>query len=257
MDLLPSIAIGTALGILSGLLSGLVGVGGGVVIIPVLVFLLGYSQHLAQGTALLAFSLPVFGLAAWNYYKYKRVNWIIALGVSAGIALASFFVAEWVQTLKNEVLTKIFGAFLILIAVWQFWRAGHKLSGPTSQKLPSRTSQFLIGLGVGLLTGALKGLTGLGGGVIIVPFLILLAKLDQHTAQGTSLLSMTLPVSLITVIPYWQHGNVEVPVGLSLAVGITIGSTLSARFAQKIAGPNLARIFAIVVGIMGVVILVR
>ncbi len=256
MDLLPSIAIGTALGILSGLLSGLVGVGGGTIIIPLLVFLLGYDQHLAQGTALLAFSLPVFWAAAWTYYRQGRVDWRLALAIAAGMVGASFFAARFVQNLRSSELTRIFAFFLIATAIWQFWRAGRRLS-PQSHRVLSTIQKSLLGIGIGATAGVLQGLTGLGGGVVIVPLLIFLAGLDQHTAQGTSLLTMSLLVSLVAAIPYWQKGNIAVEVGIALAVGITLGSTLSSRIAQRIAGPYLARLFAVVIGLMGIGLLLR
>lgn len=257
MNTLTELLIGTLLGIISGLLSGLVGIGGGTVIIPLLVFILGYTQHVAQGTALLAFAIPVFGWAAWTYYKHGRVDWRLALGVAGGIGVASFFVAKWVQSLRSEALTQIFAVFLIATAAWQFWRAGRTFSAQNPAKSPNGFYKILMGIGIGVLAGALKGLTGLGGGVIIVPLLVLLAHTDQHTAQGTSLLTMTLPVSLMAVIPYWEEGNVRIGVGIALALGILIGSAISSRAAQKIAGPHLARLFATVIFLMGVVLLVR
>lgn len=250
------IAVGIGLGILSGLLSGLVGIGGGVVIIPFLVLVLGYSQHLAQGTALLAFALPVFGWASWNYYKHGRVDWRLALSVAAGIAIASFLVAQWVQHLRSATLTKIFAVFLILIAAWQFWRTFRSLPAAQEQTM-APAKRMGIGLFVGIVAGALKGLTGLGGGVIIVPLLTFLAKTSQHLAQGTSLLTMTLPIGVTAVIPYWQKGNVNIPVGLALAGGILVGSAITSRMAQRMSSKALARVFSATVFIMGIFLLVR
>lgn len=250
------IATGIGLGVLSGLLSGLVGIGGGVVIIPFLVLVLGYSQHLAQGTALLAFTLPVFGWASWNYYKHGRADWRLALSVAVGIAIASFLVAKWVQHLRSATLTKVFAVFLILIAAWQFWRTFRPLPAVQEQAMPL-TKRMSVGLFVGIVTGALKGLTGLGGGVIIVPLLTFLAKTSQHLAQGTSLLAMTLPVGIMAVIPYWQKGNVNLPVGLALAGGILLGSALTSQLAQRMSSRALTRIFSATVFIMGIFLLVR
>lgn len=256
MSGLISLLIGALLGMVSGLISGLVGVGGGTIIIPLLVFLLGYNQHLAQGTALLAFSLPVFWTATWTYYRQKRVDWRLALSIAVGMVGASFFAARFVQNLRSTELTRIFAIFLIATAIWQFWRAGRRLSSKTRRALPT-LQKILLGMGIGAAAGILQGLTGLGGGVVIVPLLVFLAGLDQHTAQGTSLLTMSLLVSLVAAIPYWQKGNIAVEVGIALAVGITLGSTLSSRIAQRIAGPHLARLFAVVIGLMGIGLLLR
>ncbi|MEN2992452.1 MAG: sulfite exporter TauE/SafE family protein [Bacteroidia bacterium] len=248
--------VGIGLGVLSGLLSGMVGIGGGTVIIPLLVLLLGYSQHLAQGTALLAFALPVFGWAAWTYHKHGRVDWRLALGIASGLGVASFFAAAWIQGWSTDLLRRVFAGFLIAVSMWQFWQAGRRIQ----KGLPlvhSAWQRLALGVFIGVLAGILKGLTGLGGGVIIVPLLVALAGLDQHTAQGTSLLTMTLPVSLIAVIPYWRSGNVAVGVGLALGVGLLLGSALSSRLAQRVASRHLARLFAAVLMVVGIILLVR
>ncbi|MCX7605642.1 MAG: sulfite exporter TauE/SafE family protein [Bacteroidia bacterium] len=258
MVTIENVGVGLLLGVVSGLLSGLVGIGGGTIIIPLLVFLLGYSQHVAQGTALLAFAFPVFGWAAWNYYKHGRVDWRLALGVAGGIGIASFFAARWVQALRNDLLTQIFAFFLIGTAIWQFWRAGRSFSLVSSAgRERGSFGKVFLGLAIGMIAGALKGLTGLGGGVVIVPLLIWLGRLDQHTAQGTSLLTMTLPVSFMAVIPYWEKGNIEPWTGLAVAAGLLIGSAISSRFAQQIAGAHLARLFSTVIFIIGIILLVR
>ncbi|MCS7163185.1 MAG: sulfite exporter TauE/SafE family protein [Bacteroidia bacterium] len=248
--------VGIGLGMLAGLLSGMIGIGGGTIIIPLLVLLLGYSQHLAQGTALLAFAFPVFGWAAWNYYRYGRVEWRLALGIATGLGIASFFVAAWIQSWSTVLLRRVFAFFLIAVSMWQFWQAGRRIQ-KAHPVVRSIWQRLLLGVFVGLLAGALKGLTGLGGGVIIVPLLVALAGLDQHTAQGTSLLTMTLPVSFMAVIPYWRSGNVAVGVSLALGVGIFLGSALSSRLAQRVAGVHLARLFATVLMVIGVVLFLR
>ncbi len=103
-------------GLLAGFVGGMMGVGGGVVVIPALVFIMGFSQHQAQGTAL-AFMLPPIGLmAAWNYYKAGYVNVKYAL-----LLMVAFVVGAWVGSmisvqLPDKVLKKIFGVMLLYVA---------------------------------------------------------------------------------------------------------------------------------------------
>lgn len=103
-------------GLLAGFVAGMMGVGGGVVVIPALVFIMGFSQHQAQGTAL-AFMLPPIGLmAAWNYYKAGYVNVKYAL-----LLMVAFVVGAWVGSmisvqLPDKVLKKIFGVMLLYVA---------------------------------------------------------------------------------------------------------------------------------------------
>lgn len=248
------ILIGLGLGVAAGFLSGLVGIGGGTVIIPVLVLMLGYTQHEAQGTALMAFAFPVFAAAAWNYYRFGRVRVRLALIMGAALALTSYLVARWVQEIDSRLLTRVFAVFLIAVSSYVFWKSRRPIQ-PKSAEGSSLRQEIMVGLLVGGLTGAIKGLTGLGGGVIMVPFLLLFGRLDQHTAQGTSLLTMTLPVAFMAAIPYWQNGHVHWGLTFGLVGGVLAGSFLSSRLAQKLKGPLLAQIFSATIGVMGIIML--
>ncbi|MEN3041594.1 MAG: sulfite exporter TauE/SafE family protein [Bacteroidia bacterium] len=252
---MEEILIGLGLGLFTGFISGLVGVGGGTIIIPILVLGLGYSQHEAQGTALMAFAFPIFAAAAWNYYRFGRVRWRLALSVAAALAITSYFSAQWVQNIDSQQLKRIFSVFLILTAGYVFWKSLHPIQANPTPLSPKR--EISVGLIIGGITGIIKGLTGLGGGVIMVPLLLLLAKTDQHTAQGTSLLTMTLPVAFTAALPYWQQGHVHWMMVWGLVGGVLGGSFLSSKWAQRLKGPLLAQIFAITIGIMGIGLLLR
>jgi len=105
------------LGLIAGVLSGLIGIGGGVIIVPVLVFLFGLSQHQAQGTTLALLVPPIGILAAWTYYKEGYVDIRIAAFVAAGFLIGSLFGAKLSTGLSNVVLEKVFGIALLLIAI--------------------------------------------------------------------------------------------------------------------------------------------
>ncbi len=105
------------LGIAAGVLSGLIGIGGGVIIVPALVFLFGFSQHQAQGTTLALLVPPIGILAAWTYYKQGYVDIRIAALVAFGFLLGSVFGARIATGLSNAILEKVFGVALLLIAI--------------------------------------------------------------------------------------------------------------------------------------------
>ena len=110
-----------AIGLMSGLLAGVLGVGGAIVVIPALVFILGLTQHEAQGTSL-AFMVPPIGIfAAWNYWKAGYVNWkfalILALTFMAGAYLGSLFSVN----MSEKVLRKIFSILLFAAALKMFF----------------------------------------------------------------------------------------------------------------------------------------
>ena len=104
-------------GILSGLLAGIFGVGGAIIVIPALVFILGFSQHDAQGTSL-AFMLPPVGiLATWNYWKEGHVNWKIALILSLTFVVGSWLGSQFSINISDKLLRRLFGVLMILVAI--------------------------------------------------------------------------------------------------------------------------------------------
>ena len=105
------------IGILSGLLAGIFGVGGAIIVIPALVFILGLSQHQAQGTSL-AFMLPPVGiLATWNYWKAGHVDWKIALVLSLTFVVGAYFGSSLSLNISDRALRRIFGVLMMVMAV--------------------------------------------------------------------------------------------------------------------------------------------
>ena len=105
------------LGIVAGAMSGLVGIGGGVIIVPALVFLFGFSQHKAQGTTLALMIPPIGLLAAWTYYKQGAVDIKTAIFIGLGFLIGGLFGAKFAIGISDVVLEKIFGVVLLLIAI--------------------------------------------------------------------------------------------------------------------------------------------
>jgi uncharacterized membrane protein YfcA len=105
------------LGLLAGAFSGLVGVGGGVVIVPALIYFYGLSQQQAQGTTLALLVPPIGLLAAYTYWKQGFVDIKIASLICVGFFLGGFFGAKLATSLSNAVLTKVFGVAMLLIAL--------------------------------------------------------------------------------------------------------------------------------------------
>jgi uncharacterized membrane protein YfcA len=104
------------IGILAGILSGLVGVGGGIVMVPLLVFLLGFSQHQAQGTSLAVLMVPVTAVAVYTYYKEGHVDWRYAAIIAVFFVVGGFFGSKIAIGIDQKMLKKIFGVILLLIA---------------------------------------------------------------------------------------------------------------------------------------------
>jgi uncharacterized membrane protein YfcA len=103
-------------GLLSGLLAGFFGVGGAIIVIPALIFILGLSQHEAQGTSL-AFMLPPVGiLATWNYWKAGHVNWKFALVLALTFVVGAYIGSHYSVNISDKILRKMFGVLLIFVA---------------------------------------------------------------------------------------------------------------------------------------------
>ena len=105
------------LGLASGVISGLIGIGGGTIIVPVLVFLFGLSQHLAQGTTLALLVPPIGFLAAWTYYKEGYVDLKIASLICMGFFFGGLIGAKLATRLSGIVLERVFGIALLLISL--------------------------------------------------------------------------------------------------------------------------------------------
>jgi len=109
----------------------------------------------------------------------------------------------------------------------------------------------LLLLIVGLLAGILSGLVGVGGGIIVVPALILILGFTQQQAQGTSLGLLLLPVGILAVWNYYQKGQIDIKVVLIMAVAFTIGGWLGSKIALSISQAALKKVFASVLVIIG------
>ncbi len=112
------------LGLFAGALSGLIGIGGGVIIVPSLIFWFGFSQQEAQGTTLGLLVPPIGILAAWTYYQQGYVNLKVAALICVGFVLGSLLGAKLAVGLPSKVLEKVFGIALLLIALKMIYGSG-------------------------------------------------------------------------------------------------------------------------------------
>lgn len=106
-----------AIGVVAGILSGFVGVGGGIIIVPALVYVLGMSQFEAQGTSLFVLLLPVGILAVHNYYKSDQINWKFGVIISIAFVLGGFFGSRLALKMSPAVVRVIFGAIMAIVSI--------------------------------------------------------------------------------------------------------------------------------------------
>lgn len=110
--------ISVLIGFAAGISSGFFGIGGAVILIPVLVYVFKFSQHLAQGTALAALLLPVGILAVIKYYNSGNVNIKAALFIALGFIIGGFAGAVFAQGVSSSMLKKLFGAMLLVLSIY-------------------------------------------------------------------------------------------------------------------------------------------
>lgn len=199
-----------AVGLFAGLLSGLFGVGGGTVIVPLLVLLLAFDQRFAAGTSLAAIvPTATVGVITYALHDPDSVAWIPALILAAGAVVGAQFGTWLLPRTSQRVLRWGFVAFLVVVMVSLF------IVIPSRDAILEVNWLTVMGLvGVGLVTGTLAGLLGVGGGVIVVPALMLLFGASDLVAKGTSLMMM-IPTAISGTIGNLRRHNVDL-----LAAGV-------------------------------------
>jgi uncharacterized membrane protein YfcA len=110
---------------------------------------------------------------------------------------------------------------------------------------------------IGLVAGVVSGLFGVGGAVVIIPGLVLLAKVPHHTASGTSLAALLLPVGLLGAFEYYRRGQVNIPYALVIAVGLFFGAWVGARLAGELSEVALRRAFGVFLMIVAARMILR
>ena len=224
-------ALGLAVGFFSGLFRPLVlgqrphlGVGGGIVLVPLLIVVMGFTQRRASGTSLAAV-LPTSIAGMIAYAAHGSVDWI-AGGLLAAGAVGGSLVGTWLlHRIHQTVLRWIFVAFLILGAAQMFFLI------PDRSVVLHFTPWVITGLLLlGLVTGVLSGLLGVGGGVFVVPMLMLLFGVGDIIAKGTSLL-MIIPTAITGTLANVRRGHTDLVAAATigvLAVPASIGGALLA-----------------------------
>lgn len=213
-----------ALGVSAGLLAGLFGIGGGTLIVPGLVLLMGMSQRLAAGTSVAAI-LPTAVVGAISYGVGGNVDWIAAAALAAGIIAGAQLGSYLLDKLNIVALQWSFIAFIALVAV-SLWLV-----------VPERSAQIDINvfsviwlLVTGMLVGTVGGIVGVGGGVVVVPILMFFFGSSDLIAKGTSLVMM-IPGSISGTLGNLRRSNVDLRaaayVGISASIVVPFSTLLS------------------------------
>jgi hypothetical protein len=228
------------IGLAAGTFGGLVGLGGGVVMIPLMVGLAGLVQKQAHGTSLVA--VVVTGLVgAATYAARGRVDVTAALLLAVTATVTARLGARYAHVLPEWKLKRAFGTFLLVVAVLLLARPW--IAGPAADPAPWVKAAVLLSTGV--FTGFLSGMMGVGGGSIMVPAMVLLAGFPQVLAQGSSLLAM-VPAGAVGAYTHWRLGNVVTRLLAGLVPGVLVGTFAGSSLALRLPEVALRLVFAAV-----------
>jgi len=216
-----------AIGLLAGLMSGMFGVGGGTVIVPLLLTLLVFDQRRAAGTSLAAI-VPTAAVGVISYAVVDAVAWIPAIILAAGAVVGAQIGTWLLARLSQNVIRWGFIAFLVVVIVMLFI------------VVPSREAELPLtwGIGAGLavlgvFTGIMAGLLGVGGGVIVVPALMFLFGTSDLVAKGTSLLMM-IPTAISGTVGNLRRHNVDLVAAAVIGVAACTTTALGAWLATLV-----------------------
>jgi uncharacterized membrane protein YfcA len=236
---------GLLTGAASGFVSGLMGVGGGVIMVPLMVGYMGLTQHAAHGTSL---AVMVFtGLASAIAYGWQGT---LDLGVVIQLAIGTIVGARFGALLSTRVpaenLRRGFGLLVVVIGLRMV------LPLPVADPLVAAGSPAAIAATIvlGLLVGVLSGLMGVGGGIFMVPGMVLLFGMAQQEAQGVSL-AVIVPTALSGAFTHRQQGNVATDVVPWLAIPSVLTALLGAYAAHILPAAILRQLFGLLLLYVG------
>src|SRR5215471_7801674 len=231
------------LGFCAGLLGALTGIGGGVLLTPILALHFGIPIRQAIGTSLVAVITTSAASSSVHLQRHTtdiRLGMTLELATALGAAITAYLVGYF----NRNVLEGLFAAFLLYSSITLLRRGGKAKSGLTEEAAPPKEDTELaipvyepknypLGLGASLAAGSLSGLLGIGGGPIKVPVMFLFMNVPLMVATATSnfMIGVTAAASAIV---YYRRGDIQAEIAAPLAVGVFLGSLLGARLAPRV-----------------------
>ena len=200
------------IGILAGVLSGLFGVGGGVIVVPALMMLVGIDQRRASMTSSVAIA-PASLVGAVTYAMHGNLHVIATALLLAGSIVGSQFGVRLLRVMPGKFLPWLFIGFIVLVIGSLCFVAPPLRHGEIHLTVPGGAAL----VGMGLIAGILSGLVGVGGGVVVVPGFEILLGASDLLAKGTSL-AMMVPTSISSTVASLRGAGVDLRAGLIIGV---------------------------------------
>jgi len=232
-----------ACGLITGLVGGLLGVGGGIVLIPMLTAWAGFDQHSAHGTGIVAVAFTAL-VGVVIYGRGEAIDLAAAFQITLVALPATVLAARYSPRVSAARLRQLFGIFVMVIA---FVLPFRDLVGGGNFILGGGMPVMLV---IGAAAGVISGLLGVGGGSVLVPALVLVTGFPQQLAQGTSL-AVILPSSGAGALAHMRLGQVRGRALPPIFIGTFCGSWAGAAGALALPGQTLRIIFSAVLLFMG------
>ena len=226
------------LGFFAGLLGALTGIGGGVLLTPILALHFGIPIRQAIGTSLVAVITTSAASSSVHLQRHTtdiRLGMTLELATALGAAVTAYLVGYF----NRNLLEGLFAGFLLYSSITILVRRG-RVKNEEAPPLngdavipPYEPKRYPLGLGASLIAGGLSGLLGIGGGPIKVPVMFIFMEVPLMVATATSnfMIGVTAAASAIV---YYRRGDILVEIAAPLAVGVFLGSLLGARLAPRI-----------------------
>lgn len=241
------------LGVAAGVLAGLFGVGGGIVLVPGLVVLAGLGQYQAHATSLAAIVVTA-PAALVPFVVEGAVSWPATVALAAGALAGAAGGADVMRRISARRLRMLFGILMVVVAIRLFLPG---TSGSASDGAVALGVLAILGLGItGVATGLLSGLMGVGGGIVLVPAMVLAFGFGQHLAQGTSL-AVIVPTAVMGAWRHSQNGYTHWRTGLTVGAGGVVGGVVGGTVAQLLPGDVLQAAFSVLLAVTGVRLILR
>lgn len=238
----PSPLAALAIGALAGSLSGLFGVGGGILIVPALAVFGRMEQRVAHGTSLAATALlALAGLI--GYALAGEVSWIVAALLLSGSVMGAVMGTDLLRRFSAKWLAYGFVALLLLTAVRML------IDAPPGIGVRNLGPAEALGLGgVGLLSGSIAGLMGVGGGIVMVPAQTVLFSMTATVAKGTSL-AVIVPTAVVGTFRNLRNSNADLPTAAKVGLAGALFSFFAARLSLGLDPRLSAVLFAGLLGL--------
>lgn len=237
-------------GITVGLLGALLGIGGGMVIVPLLVFVWGYEPQLAIGTSVLVVLLNALS-GTWGYIRQKKfcvdAAWKFALATIPGAFLGSY-AAEYLQ---GKLFYFVFGLFFVFAAVNMFRKAGKSKTSTQQEERVPKQYNWQLGVLCSIGVGFLASILGIGGGIVHVPFMVYVLHFPAHVAIATSTCILAVS-SLAGLLSHAWLGHIVWLSGLVLGAGAFFGAQGGVLLAQRLPAALLMKLASVLVFATGV-----